>query len=101
MVALATVVCTASAASARVRVLFLESSNRTETNRTAQTIDQIVVHSTEGSFVGSVRWLRSRRSHGSAHYVVSRRGEVIQLVSITDVALHAGNRRTNRRSIGI
>jgi N-acetyl-anhydromuramyl-L-alanine amidase AmpD len=101
VVALALVVCSAPAASARVRVLFLESGNRTPTNRTAETIDQIVVHSTEGSFLGSVRWLRNRRSHGSAHYVVSRRGEVIQLVSVTDVAWHAGNRRTNRRSIGI
>jgi N-acetyl-anhydromuramyl-L-alanine amidase AmpD len=99
--ALAAVALSASAATASVRVLFLESGNRTETNRTARTIDQIVVHSTEGSFVGSVRWLRNRRSHGSAHYVVSRRGEVIQLVSTSDVAWHAGNRRTNRRSIGI
>jgi N-acetyl-anhydromuramyl-L-alanine amidase AmpD len=91
----------ASAAPAGMRVLFLQTGNRTDTNRTAATIDQIVVHSTEGSFLGSVRWLRSRRSHGSAHYVVSRRGEIVQLVSTSDVAWHAGNRRTNRRSIGI
>jgi hypothetical protein len=90
-----------SAAQAGMRVLFLPTDNRTDSNRTARSIDQLVVHVTEGSFVGSVRWLRSRRSHGSSHYVVSRRGEVVQLVSVTNVAWHAGNRGTNRRSIGI
>ena len=48
-----------------------------------------------------MRWLRNPRSHGSSHYVVSKRGEIVQLVSTTDVAWRAGNRRTNLRSIGI
>jgi N-acetyl-anhydromuramyl-L-alanine amidase AmpD len=100
--ALAAAVFVADATSgARLRVLVMRSDNYTDSNRTAQTIDQVVVHVTEGSFLGSVRWLRNRRSHGSSHYIVSRRGEVIQLVSITDVAWHAGNSRTNRHSIGI
>jgi hypothetical protein len=60
-----------------------------------------VIHVTEGSFWGSVRWLRNRRSHGSSHYVVSRGGHVVQLVSTSDVAWHAGNRWVNRHSIGI
>lgn len=45
---------------------------------------------TEGSFWGSVRWLRNNRSRGSAHYVVSRGGDVVQLVSTSNVAWHAG-----------
>jgi hypothetical protein len=65
------------------------------------TIDSIVVHATEGHFVGSVRWLRNPRSHGSAHFVVARDGRVAQLVSVTDVAWHAGNNYWNRHSIGI
>jgi N-acetyl-anhydromuramyl-L-alanine amidase AmpD len=99
-VAVAAVVVSAASA-ARLKVLVLKTGNRTDSNRTAQTIDQIVVHVTEGRFLGSVRWLRSHHSHGSSHYVVSRRGEVVQLVSVTDVAWHAGNRWTNRHSIGI
>jgi N-acetylmuramoyl-L-alanine amidase-like protein len=78
-----------SASGAGVRVLFLGSGNRTDSNRTARTIDTIVIHATEGGFVGSVRWVRNPRSRGSAHYVVSRNGQVVQLVSTTDVAWHS------------
>lgn len=91
----------ASAAGARLKVLVLKTGNRTDSNRTARTIDGVVIHATEGRFLGSVRWLRNPRSHGSAHFVVSRRGQIVQLVSVTDVAWHAGNGRWNRHSIGI
>jgi N-acetyl-anhydromuramyl-L-alanine amidase AmpD len=102
LAALAVAAALATAAQAAgLGVLFLQTANRTDTTRTARTIDQIVVHVTEGSYLGSVRWLRNPRSRGSAHYLISRRGEVVQLVSVSDVAWHAGNRRTNRRSIGI
>ncbi|MDF2749504.1 MAG: N-acetylmuramoyl-L-alanine amidase [Gaiellaceae bacterium] len=93
--------CAAAAEAAGVSVLWLESANRTASNRTLASVDRVVVHVTEGSFWGSVRWLRNRRSHGSSHYVVSRRGEIVQLVSSSHVAWHAGNRNVNRRSIGI
>ena len=99
--ALLVAVAAAEAVASRLGVLVLKSPNRTESNRTSANIDQIVVHVTEGNFVGSVRWLRNRASHGSSHYIVSRNGEVVQLVSISDVAWHAGNRWTNRRSVGI
>ena len=97
----AAIVAADAASGARLRVLVMKSGNRTDSNRSAQTIDQVVVHVTEGRFIGSVRWLQNHRSRGSAHYVVSRRGEIIQMVSVTDVAWHAGNSWTNRRSIGI
>ena len=90
-----------AAHAAGVGVLWLKTGNHTSTNRKISRVDQVVVHVTEGSFWGAVRWLRNPRSHGSSHYVVSRRGEIVQLVSTTDVAWHAGNRRTNSRSIGI
>ncbi len=97
----AAAVCAAAADAAGVSVLWLQSQNHTSTNRKLAKVDRVVVHVTEGSFWGSVRWLRNRRSHGSSHYVVSRKGEVVQLVSTSDVAWHAGNRRVNARSIGI
>jgi N-acetyl-anhydromuramyl-L-alanine amidase AmpD len=95
-------VCGATAAHARgLEVLWLESGNRTSSARGIKSVDRIVVHVTEGSFWGSVRWLRNHRSHGSSHYVISRGGDVVQLVSTSDVAWHAGNRWVNRHSIGI
>ncbi len=93
--------CAAAAEAAGVSVLWLQSQNHTSTNRKIADVDRVVVHVTEGSFWGSVRWLRNHRSHGSSHYVVSRKGEIVQLVSTSDVAWHAGNRRVNARSVGI
>jgi N-acetyl-anhydromuramyl-L-alanine amidase AmpD len=79
----------------------MKTPNHTKAQRSGHRIDQVVVHVTEGGFWGSVRWLRNPRSHGSSHFVVSREGRVVQLVNLSDVAWHAGNKATNRRSIGI
>jgi len=92
---------TGGAHAAGVGVLWLESGNHTSSARKISSVDRVVVHVTEGSFWGSVTWLRNRRSHGSSHYIVSRKGEVVQLVSTSDVAWHAGNRSVNRHSVGI
>jgi N-acetyl-anhydromuramyl-L-alanine amidase AmpD len=101
---LACAIAVASAGAARAAgldVLWLESGNKTSSARKISSVDRIVVHVTEGSFWGSVRWLRNHRSHGSSHYVISRGGDIVQLVSTSDVAWHAGNRWVNRHSIGI
>lgn len=90
-----------TAGAATLRVLVSDSPNKTESNRTAKTIDAIVIHDTEGRFVGSVRFLQHARARGSAHFVVSRRGQIVQLVPVGDVAWHAGNRRWNLHGIGI
>ena len=95
------VACATAAQAAGLKVLWLESSNRTSSARGIKSVERIVIHVTEGSFWGSVRWLRSSRSHGSSHYVISRGGDIVQLVSTSDVAWHAGNRWVNRHSIGI
>src|SRR4051812_19708368 len=93
---------TASAASgAGLRVLISHTPNKTDTNRTAKTIDAIVIHDTEGRFIGSIRVLQNPRVDGSAHFVVSRRGQIVQLVPVTDVAWHSGNNWWNLHAIGI
>jgi N-acetyl-anhydromuramyl-L-alanine amidase AmpD len=91
----------AGAAQAGLKVLWVESGNKTSSARKITSVDRIVIHVTEGHFWGSVRWLTNHRSRGSSHYIVSRAGEVVQLVSTSDVAWHAGNRWVNRHSIGI
>jgi hypothetical protein len=97
----AAVVGTSAAAGAGFQVLIGRTPNKTESNRTRRTIDAIVIHDTEGRFVGSIRALQNARRDASAHFVVSRRGQIVQLVPITDVAWHAGNRSWNLHSIGI
>jgi N-acetyl-anhydromuramyl-L-alanine amidase AmpD len=90
----------ARAASAAPTIGVIQTPNFTHARRSTG-ISQVVVHVTEGGFWGSVSWLRNRRSGGSSHFVVSRNGEIVQLVNLADVAWHAGNNRTNWHSIGI
>jgi N-acetyl-anhydromuramyl-L-alanine amidase AmpD len=77
------------------------SANLTRVHGRFRRITKIVIHSTEGGLRPSVRWLQSRRARVSAHFVVSRKGRVLQLVPLRAIAWHAGNRRVNARSIGI
>ena len=44
--------------------------------------DMVVYHITEGRYSGSVAWLCNPQSGASAHFVVSRAGEVTQLVPL-------------------
>jgi hypothetical protein len=91
----------ANAWGASLRVLIRDTPNKTQTNRTSKTIWGIVIHDTEGRFIGSVRVLQRARTNASAHFVVSRRGQIVQLVPVSDVAWHSGNSRWNLHSIGI
>ena len=64
-------------------------------------IRYIVIHTTEGSADGAASWFQNDKSHVSAHYVISRTGEIVQLVRQRNVAWHAGNWAVNTTSIGI
>jgi N-acetyl-anhydromuramyl-L-alanine amidase AmpD len=94
-------VAASAASGTSLRVLIKHTPNKTESNRTRATINAIVIHDTEGRFIGSVRFLQRARTQGSAHFVVSRRGQIVQLVPVSDVAWHAGNSWWNLHSIGI
>lgn len=101
LVVLAATVAASSAWGAPLRVLVSRTPNKTDTNRTARTIQGIVIHDTEGSFASSIRTLQNPRVDGSAHFVVSRTGEIVQLVPVTDVAWQAGDHWWNLHAIGI
>src|SRR4051794_32927606 len=97
LVLLALVACLLSiAAAAEVRdaraaettIGVMRTENYTPARRSAG-VDQGAIHVTEGGFWGSVSWFRNRRSGGSSHFVVSRGGEIVQLVNLVDVAWHA------------
>lgn len=70
--------------------------------------DTIVIHYTAGgSAASSANWLKNKDAQASAHVVVGRKGEVIQLVPFNKIAWHAGKsewkgrKNLNRFSIGI
>ncbi|MFH9136811.1 N-acetylmuramoyl-L-alanine amidase [Streptomyces sp. NPDC017524] len=63
-------------------------------------IDKVVVHTTQGSYAGSISWYQNPASEVSAHYTIrSSDGEVTQSVLEKDTAWHAGG--TNSSSVGI
>jgi hypothetical protein len=67
-----------------------------------ETIDRVVIHTTEGSYDGAISWFRSPNNPNqtSAHYVIrSRDGHITQMVDETDTAHHV--RAWNGRAIGI
>jgi len=77
---------------------FIQSPNHNK-GRSGQTIDTIVLHNTEGAFAGAISHFQNRDSEVSAHYLISRQGEIVQMVKDDDTAWHA--RSFNSRSIGI
>ncbi|MGH2507675.1 MAG: N-acetylmuramoyl-L-alanine amidase, partial [Ktedonobacteraceae bacterium] len=65
------------------------------------TINQIVIHDTEGSATSALSVFQDINSHESVHYLVDVDGTVYQLLREKDVAFHAGNTWYNEHSIGI
>ena len=76
-------------------------TNYAHVRRKGSAIRVVVVHVTESSFASTVAWFRNRRSGVSAHYVVGRDGQIVQMVPDDEIAWHAGNRWYNAHSIGV
>ena len=64
-------------------------------------IDMIVIHDIEGSYATGIADFQNPDWKASAHYVVSKTGQITQMVAEKDIAWHAGNWDYNTRSIGI
>lgn len=80
--------------------------------RRGKRIIAIVDHITAGSFPGCLSWMKNPRAKASAQYLVTKKGQIFQLVKDEDTAWHAGfiNKHTwslydgtnpNRYTIGI
>lgn len=70
--------------------------------RWPDTVDTIVEHHTVGNWDSAVDTLSGKTARrASAHFLVGRDGRVAQLVSLADIAWHAGNWNWNVRSVGI
>lgn len=53
-------------------------------------VDMLVIHVMEGTMAGTLSWFRNPAAQVSAHYGISRAGEVVQYVHERDTAWHAG-----------
>jgi hypothetical protein len=71
------------------------------TRERSHNINRIVVHVAQGSYSGTISWFKNPNANVSAHYVLSRGGQVAQCVRDADIAWHAGNWNYNQHSIGI
>ena len=93
----------AASAAPRDTIAFVPASPRNYAHvvRSASAIRMIVIHDIEGTAPGAISWFRNPRARASANYVVSRDGEVTQMVPDWRVAWHAGNGYVNAHSIGI
>jgi len=75
------------------------SSNYWNRNRGPNDISHIVIHVAEGYYNGTISHFRNSTTNVSAHFVISRNGDIAQMVEIEDAAWHAGC--YNDFSIGI
>jgi hypothetical protein len=64
-------------------------------------IDLIVIHDTEVPVSEAVRIFRDPTRRTSANYIVSAKGQIIQMVAEKDIAWHAGNWDVNTQALGI
>ena len=84
------------------------SPNFTKKNRPKSFIKFVIIHYTGmQSEIASVNRLKNKKSKVSCHYLISRKGKVIQMVPENKIAWHAGKskwrsyKNLNRNSIGI
>jgi N-acetyl-anhydromuramyl-L-alanine amidase AmpD len=79
------------------------SSNYTVSSReSAYPINYVVIHTTQGSYAGTISWFQNPAASVSAHYVIrSSDGAITQMVREKDIAWHAGNWTYNTQSVGI
>lgn len=62
-------------------------------------VKYLVIHAMAGTYLGTIQWFLNKRSGVSAHYCISQKGEVVQMVKESDRAWHVG--KANALSIGI
>ena len=69
--------------------------------RQGRTIDTIILHSTYGSFWGSIAWFKNSAAQVSANYIISTDGDIRRIVNEGNTSWNSGSREWNERSISI
>ncbi len=75
------------------------SPNFYAADRKPPKVSVIVIHTTQGSYSGTISWFQNPASQVSAHYTISKGGDVMQMVYEHDIAWHVGSE--NSYTIGI
>ena len=71
-----------------------------QSGRNNNAITHVTIHTTQGSYAGTISWFRNPDAHMSAHYIIrATDGQVTQMVKENDMALHAQS--ANLYTIGI
>ena len=84
----------------RARFTPAHSSNQSYRSNGTNSINRVVIHTTEGSYNGAISWFQNASSNVSAHYVLRKSdGEVTQMVADDRKAWHACS--NNNDTIGI
>jgi len=80
---------------------WVASPNYYTSNRTPGSgkVKVVVVHTMQGSYAGSISWCKNPKAKVSAHYMVSKTGDITQMVKEKDIAWHVGSE--NGYTIGI
>ena len=91
-----------------MKILFNYSPNFSKKKRSKIDIKFVIIHYTGmQSEIESIKRLKNPRQKVSCHYLINRKGEVIQMVKDKNIAWHAGKSRwkefknLNTNSIGI
>lgn len=67
-----------------------QQSPNYRSGRNGKQVIAIVNHITAGSMPGTLSWLCNSKAQASSHYLVTKAGEIFQLVKDADTAWHAG-----------
>ncbi len=78
---------------------WVASPNYVTANRGKGQIKKVIVHTVQGSYAGCISWFQNPSSNVSAHFVVSKNGEVTQMVKEKDIGWHVGSE--NGYTVGI
>jgi N-acetylmuramoyl-L-alanine amidase len=91
-----------------MKIIFNYSPNFSQKIRSKVEIKFVIIHYTGmQSEIESIKRLKNPRYKVSSHYLINRKGEIIQLVNDRNIAWHAGKSKwkkfnnLNRNSIGI
>ncbi|MBI2051157.1 N-acetylmuramoyl-L-alanine amidase [Candidatus Roizmanbacteria bacterium] len=80
---------------------FILHRNSSEEGRQGRKIELLVLHSMDGFYKSTVEWFKNPKTAVVAHYLISKKGEISQMLKDGWAGYHAGDYETNLRSIGI
>ena len=75
------------------------SPNFKAATRKPPQVTTVIIHTTQGTYQSAIDWFLTPSAQVSAHYVVSKKGAITQMVQEEDIAWHVGSE--NSYTIGI